>query len=411
MNPTPLQSSTRTSFWIALLVAFVDFIGIGLVYPMFSAMLFDPSSALVPAGTSEGTRGMWLGVLIALLPLAQFFTAPIWGAISDSKGRKKPLGWSLAITLLGYIVAIYGVVWSQILLLLASRFIIGFASGNMAIVQASIADVSPPEKKAKNFALYGMALGAGFTVGPLLGGTLSTWGFNVPFIFAALMIAVNLGLVLLFFKETHLQVFKRKLSWAMGFIHLKKAFGFYEIRIILLCSFLHNFAWSYFFEFAPVYLIHRYQFSAAKLGLFYGAAGGFYALSTGLLIRPFLGRLKPELLFFAGNFFTAFMILFMLAIPSAFWLWPLLFLNQFFVAFVGPTSITLVSNSAPSHVQGEAMGVLSSVNALALVLSPLFSGSFVGNHPTLPMWVGGCGMFCIALIGIGVFRRRLFRSF
>jgi len=225
-----------------------------------------------------------------------------------------------------------------------------------------------------------------------------------------LIIAVNLGFVLFFFKETHHQRVKKKLNWAMGFVHLKKAFRFYEIRTILLCSFLHCFSWSYFFEFSPVYFIAKYQFSAVDLGFFFGAAGGFYALSTGVLIRPFVARFKPELLFFAGIFLTSITIIAFLGLPSVYWLWPLLFLNQFFAAFVWPTATTLVSNAASAEVQGEALGVFSSVNALALMLSPLFSGALVGSHPTFPMWVGGIGMFCTAMIGVAVFRSKLFKS-
>ena len=194
----------------------------------------------------------------------------------------------------------------------------------------------------------------------------------------------------------------------MGFVHVKKAFRFYEIRTILLCSFLHCFSWSYFFEFSPVYFISKYQFSAVDLGYFFGAAGGFYALSTGVLIRPFIGRFKPEFLFFMGNFLGGITIVAFLALPSVHWLWPLLFLNQLSIAFVWPTATALVSNSASAEIQGEALGVFASVNALALVLSPLFSGSLVGSHPTLPMWVGGVGIFCTAMVMLAVFRRKLF---
>ena len=62
-----------------------------------SLMLFDHSFSLVPLETSPHMRGVWLGFLLSLMPLAQFFSAPIWGAISDSKGRKNPLQISLII--------------------------------------------------------------------------------------------------------------------------------------------------------------------------------------------------------------------------------------------------------------------------------------------------------------------------
>ncbi len=402
--------SASLSLAIALLVSFIDYMGLGLVYPMFSSMLFDPANPLLPAETSEAARGVWLGILIALFPFAQFFGSPIWGTLSDGKGRKKPLLYSLGLALMGYLIAFMGVFESSLLLLLISRLVIGFASGNMAIVQATVADISSAESKGKNFALYSMSLGAGFTLGPFLGGVLSKWGFSTPFIFAAGVLALNLGFVMLFFKETHQKPVNTKINWALGFIQIKKAFRFKDIRLILLCTFLHCFVWSFFFEFVPVYFIDKYQFSSTDLGWFFGASGAFYALSTGLLIRPFIGRFKPELLFFSGNFFAGLAVLAILGIPSVHWLWSSTFLVQFFVAFVWPNATTMISNSASAEIQGEALGVFASVNALALILSPLFSGSLIGRHPSLPMWVGGLGMLGIALLGVSTFRKNLFKD-
>lgn len=398
----------KGSLYIALFVAFVDYIGIGLIYPLFSSMLFDTTRPFLPSETSHEMRGALLGMLLALSPLSQFFSSPIWGALSDSKGRKRLLQFSLVIGLVGYVTALSGVLMGSIVLLFVSRIIIGISAGNMAIVQATIADLSSKEEKAKNFGLYSMALGAGFTLGPFFGGFLSQWGYSIPFVFAAFIIALNIIFAFAFFKETHHHTFERKLSWHMGITQLKKAFHFYGIRTILFTYFLHCFGWSFFFEFAPVYLITNLQFSPAKLGLFYGASGCFYALSTGLLIRPFVRRLKPETLFFAGNLFAALAILALPFLPSPLWLWPLLFVICYFIAFVSPTATTIVSNSASPQIQGEALGILGSFNAAALVLSPLFSGSFVGAHPTFSMWIGGTLMLAVALIVLAIFRKRLF---
>ncbi len=405
---TSTTPSYKSSFYIALLVAFIDNMGIGLVFPIFSSMLFDHSFSLVSLETSHHIRGLWLGVLLSLMPLAQFFSAPIWGAISDNKGRKKPLQLSLTIAFFGYVVAFFGVLFSSIFFLLASRVIIGLASGNMSIVQASIADLSSKEEKAKNFSLYAMALGAGFALSPFIGGSLSFFGYSFPFLFAGLIVAMNIFFVFFFFKETHHSTFTKKISWVMGISQLKKAFYFKELRIIFLCSFIDLFAWSYFFEFIPVYLITRFHFSPVSLGLFFGAAGGYYALSAGLLIRPFINRFKPEILFLTGMFLAALTILIMPFLKSPAWLFCIMFFVCFFTAFVMPTATTLVSNKASSEAQGEALGVFTSINAVALILSPLFSGSAVGAYPMLPMWIGGSMKLLAAVIGIIVFRKSFF---
>lgn len=404
------MSRSKTSLYIALFVAFVDFMGMGLVYPIFSSMLFDSSYCLVSADTSAATRGTILGFLVAIMPLTQFFTAPIWGALSDSKGRKKPLQMSLIVTVAGYGVALFSVLLNSLILLFVSRCIIGAAAGNMSIVQATIADVSRTEEKAKNFGLYSMVLGIGFTLGPFFGGALSSWGYSIPFLFATCVAALNLIFAYALFKETHFEKIDKRLSWKMGIDHLKKAFAFKGVRIILLASFLHCFAWSYFFEFIPVHLIARFHFTPFQLGVFYGIAGAFYAICSGILIRPFLQRFKPETLFFAGNFLTSFTVIAIVFLPSSFWIWPILFLMAFFAAFVTPSSTTLISNSAQANAQGEALGVLSSVNAAAFSISPIFSGTFVGNFPTLPMWVGGIVMLIAALSVLAIFRQRLFQN-
>lgn len=400
--------SYKSSFYIALLVAFIDNMGIGLVFPIFSSMLFDHSFSLVSLETSSHTRGLWLGLLLSLMPLAQFFSAPIWGAISDNKGRKKPLQLSLTVAFLGYVIAFFGVLFSNIFFLLTSRVIIGLSAGNMSILQASIADLSSKEQKAKNFSLYAMALGAGFALSPFLGGSLSFFGYSFPFLFAGLIVAINIFFVFFFFRETHHPTFTKKISWVMGISQLKKAFYFKELRVIFLCSFIDLFAWSYFFEFIPVYLITRFHFSAMSLGLFFGAAGGYYALSAGLLIRPFVNRFKPEVLFLTGMFLAALTILIMPFLTSPAWLFFIMFFVCFFTAFVMPTATTLVSNKASSEVQGEALGVFTSINAVALILSPLFSGSAVGAYPMLPMWIGGSMKLLAAVIGIIVFRKSFY---
>lgn len=390
--------SKRASLWTALFVGFVDHMGIGLIYPLFSAMLFDEGLALVPPDASLAVRGIWLGVLIALMPLTEFLSSPFWGALSDTKGRKKPLQMSMSIALCGYLTATLAVLLNNIILLLLSRVIIGFAAGNISIVQAAVADLSSEDEKAKNFGLYGMALGAGFALGPFFGGVFAAFGYSMPFIFATVIVALNLLFTRFFFKETHFKLFEKKLNWAIGFHNFKKAFHYKGLRVVLFASFLHCFAWSYFFEFIPVYLISTLQFTAGQLGLFYGIAGASYSISSGLLIRPLVGRFKPESLFFAGNLLTGLVILSMPFLSSSLWVYIFLALLCYFVAFVFPTVSTIVSNRASSDIQGESLGIFSAVNAMAFMISPLLSGFSVGDTPSLPMWLGGSMMLLTALI-------------
>ena len=403
-----VKKSNTLSLSVLLMVTFIDFMGMGLIYPIFSKLLFDTSIPFFSLGTSNEIRGIWLGVLFALMPFIQFFSLPIWGAISDKKGRKKPLLQSLSFTALGHFISIFGVVFNSIAILVISRIILGIGAGNISIVQASIADISAKEQKAKNFGLYAMAIGAGFTFGPFIGGGLSIYSFSFPFSFSCILTLINIILAALFFKESLHKLGKKIVSFSIGLKNLKKAFMMKTIRTFFFCSFLVGFGWTYFMDFAPVYLIKTYQFSSAQVGLFYGAIGGIYALSAGLLIRPLLSRYKAKTLFWGSSLIAGLCILSIPYYPSYYWLIPFIIIYSYVVAFINPTITTIISNNASSDMQGEALGLLGSVFTASYAISALIAGVFVGINPVFSMYIGGSVMLISSFIVLGVFRKKLF---
>ena len=56
--------------------------------------------------------------------------------------------------------------------MLLARLLDGASGGNILVAQAYVADVTPPEDRARGIELIGMAFGLGFVLGPLLGGVL-----------------------------------------------------------------------------------------------------------------------------------------------------------------------------------------------------------------------------------------------
>ncbi|NGX31344.1 MAG: Tetracycline resistance protein, class C [Chlamydiae bacterium] len=403
-----LKKSHTLSLSVLLMVTFIDFMGMGLIYPIFSKLFFDTSIPFFSSETSSEIRGIWLGVLFALMPFIQFFSLPIWGAISDKKGRKKPLLQSLSFSSLGHFISIFGIIFNSIWILVISRIILGIGAGNISIVQASIANISTNEQKAKNFGLYAMAIGAGFTFGPFIGGGLSIYSFSFPFSFSCILTLINIVLAALFFKEPLHTLYEKAVSFSVGLKNLKKAFTTKAIRTFFLCSFLVSFAWTYFMDFSPVYLIKTFQFSSAQVGLFYGAIGGFYALSAGLLIRPLLSRYKTQLLFWASSFLGGLCILSIPYYPSYYWLIPFVIIYSYIIAFLNPTITTIISNNASSDMQGEALGLLGSVNTAAYAISALIAGVFVGMNPVFSMYIGGSVMLIASFIVLGVFKKKLF---
>ncbi len=403
------QSQKTLSLWLVLFIAFMDVMGIGLVYPMFSSMLFSPEADLLAPEISNAARSWYLGMLLAAMPIAQFFSATVLGALSDQKGRKWVYLLSMMVGIVGYLISVAGVFAKSITLLVASRVMCGIAAGNEAVVGATIADLSTKETKAKNFGYFSLANGVGFMVGPFLGGMLSTFSYALPFVMAACATTANLGLVLLFFRETHQTRATAKLCWDDGLRNLKKAFYIPGLRVLFLSAFFACFAWSFFYEFIPVTWIADYNLDPAGVGFFYAYGAGIFAIASAWLVRPFVSRFGHYGVLFYSLMLMAAVILLLLIGHSLTWVWVYMALVNFLVALYYPTYQATVSDFAGNDAQGEVMGIAMSIQAAAFGLSPLAAGSLLGNNPHMPLLMGGLSM-ALAGIVLGVFlRKQIFR--
>lgn len=378
--------------------------GIGLIYPMFSSMIFSEQAPLLSKVTSGAEKGAILGVLLALCPLTSFFTSPLLGMFSDERGRRKVLLFILFVGVIGYLIAALGVLAGSIALLLLSRFVIGFAGGSMAVASAVVADISAPIEKAGNFGLYNMACGVGFAIGPFLGGKLSEIHFSVPFLFAGILTFINWFLVLVAFKETlHTRILK-KVHWAAGFVNLKKALSQPNLRHLFAAAFFFAFGWSFYYEFIPVTWIQEFGFGPGQVGMMYAYASIFYAISSAWLIRFLTSRFHPQRIFSASLFIQALYIFLMFFLPNGDWLWGYLPAQQLLVALSFTTAQTIVSNAVNETMQGETLGILQSIYMASFSLSPLISGSLLGISIDMPIFIGALSML-VAGFALG-FKRK-----
>jgi len=407
-----MLSNKTISLLLLSLVAFIDVMGIGLVYPMFASMLFQGDCQLLDPNVSDTTRGTCLGILLAAMPITQFFSAPILGMLSDQRGRKKIITLGLFIGVLGYIVAMVAVSLENFALLLLSRVIIGISAGTAAVVSAALADISSPEEKSKNFGFLNMSFGLGFTVGPFLGGILSSSSFfmiekyAVPFFMSAVVCLLNLLLVMKFFSETFEPKKIEKLSLTQGIKNIKRAFVMPGLQAVFLSVFLACVGWSFYWEFTPVTWISQFGFSTAEIGNFYAYGAAVYALSCGLLIRPIVGRFPNHYVLFYALIGLSVTIGILLFHDHEFWLWIYIPLQQFTIALFWPTAAAVVSNAVSEDIQGEILGVFQSVDSLAFAISPLVAGPLLGISSMMPIIVGSSAVCCAAGV-LGLFLKKV----
>ena len=386
------MKNEKFSIGTIFFTVFLDLLGLGIIIPILPALLLDPIGGILPVTYSFSTRTILYGFLIASYPLAQFFGAPILGSLADQKGRKKILLLSLMGTVTGYAIFIFGIVTSNIYLLFLGRIVDGFTGGNISIAQSAIADVSTKETKSKNFGLIGMAFGLGFIIGPYIGGKLSdssivSWfSYATPFYLTILLATINVLLVIRNFPETLVVKKEIEINLFTGFVNIKKAFTFKNLRVMFLVVFLLTVGFNFFTQFFQVFLYEKFKFTQSQVGDFFAYMGLWIAIAQGAILRPLSKKLKPAKILNYSIILLAISFPFLLVPHDRVWLYLIVPFIAIFQGLNQPNGTAIISNLVDNHKQGEILGINQSVSSIAQALPPIIAGFVTSVNINLPTW-------------------------
>jgi len=372
------------------LTVFIDLLGIGIIIPIVAPLLID-GKGILPEGTEFAHRAILLGIVISTYSLFQLFSSPVMGMLSDKIGRRPVLFFSMFITVGAYLITALAVGSGNFWLLIVSRALLGISAGNLSVMYSSIADISTPERKAKNFGLIGMAFGLGFIIGPVLGGVLSDpsvvpwFNYAVPFIFAAILSSLNLILVWFRFPETNANPRKDLvINITRGPGNLGRAFQLVHLRKVFLTVFLFAFGFTFFSQFVQVYLVEKFQTSQADIGFFFGFIGLWLVLTQGVILRSIPSSVSPKKVLRAVLPIQAVAFL-LLMLPQE--RWQLFFIVPFIPmtqGLISPNLAAMLSNRARPEEQGEMLGIQQSVQASAMLITPIVGGFVIAIHLSMP---------------------------
>ena len=172
---------------------FLDTIGFGIIVPIM------PEYLTQLAGIDLSAASAISGYLMVSFAVTNFIFAPLLGRLSDRYGRRPVLMLSLFFYGVSYLIAGFA---TALWVLFIGRFLTGVTGATYATASALIADVSPPEQRAQNFGLLGLAFGLGFIFGPTIGGIIGAWDLRAPFFVAAALAFINTAYGFFFLSET-----------------------------------------------------------------------------------------------------------------------------------------------------------------------------------------------------------------
>jgi DHA1 family tetracycline resistance protein-like MFS transporter len=385
-----------------LTTVMIDSMGIGLIMPVMPDLIIELG------GSDLSRAATWGGILASTFAVMQFLFGPTIGNLSDSFGRRPVLLISLFVMAIDYIIMGFA---HSMWLLFIGRIIGGITAATQSTAMAYMADISEKDKKAQNFGLIGAAFGVGFVLGPLFGGVLSEFGPRAPFFAAAALAAANMLFGLFVLPETVNDKIRRPFTWrrANPFGAFKHISALPGVGRLLLVFFFYNIA---FFVYPAVWAYwtqERFGWDARMVGVSLASFGIAMAIVQGGAIRliiPRLGEHRTVLLGFWMNMLAFLLFALMKQGWMVFALIPLTSIG----IIAGPALQGIMSRMADDNQQGELQGVLTSVGAVGMILSPLVmtfsfsyftSGAAVFYFPGAPFVVS----FLLIAVSIAVFTR------
>ncbi|HEY7126399.1 MAG TPA: MFS transporter [Ktedonobacterales bacterium] len=387
-----MDRKPQSALLLMALTVFIDFAGFGLIVP------------LLPFWAERlGANAVGVGLVLTSYALAQLLFTPLLGSLSDRYGRRPIIFASLLIEAATF--ALTALAGSLPMLLLA-RFIGGLGASNVGSAQAVVADVLPPEKRARGMGLIGAAIGLGFVVGPAIGGALAPLGATLPFWVAMGVALVNALLVLLLLPETRRSSIPaeapatgRKSS--LLFAGWQRALRSPVVARLVAINLLFTMAFTAMETVFPLFSQHAYGWQAEQNGYIFTYVGVIIVIMQGGLIGPLVKRWGERPLLIAGLVLLAAGLL---LLPFGAQLAALLAALGLLSAgngAVSPTSSALLSLASPAEAQGETLGVSQGIAGLGRIVGPLAAGSIYAlGGPGAPFVAGGILVLVAALVAL-----------
>lgn len=355
----------RPAIWMILIAAVLDMMAMGIVMPVLPVLIEDLTG-------STASAAIWTGMVAALWGAMQFLCAPVIGALSDHYGRRRVILIStVGLALDWVLMALAPSLWW----LVVGRIIGGATSASGTALFAYMADITPPEGRARAFGILGAAVSAGFVAGPALGGVLGELGPRVPFWVAAGLSGAAF-LYGLFVLPESLPPHKRTgFSWRraspLGALMLLRSHT--ELTGLAVSTFLLTFTHRIFTAIFVLYAGHRYGMSTLEVGLLLAASGLVDLFMQGFVVGKATARFGDRRVMLVGLWGGATGLLAMGLAPTGL-LFALAMLPNALWGLAEPTLKAMMSARVAEEEQGRLQGATHCVISLAGMVGSVFFG-------------------------------------
>lgn len=345
----------KKTILLLMSVQFFVYLGFGLIIPILPEVIVQ-----------QGYSNIHVGGLITIYALSSFFTAPLWGKLSDRTGRKK----LILVGLAGFAASffLFSLFLDNLALLYMSRIIGGLFSGALyTAVTGYVADITTDEERNKYMGLLGMSIGLGFIFGPAIGGLLGAISLSLPFTASAVLVVLLMVYASLVLKEPERkgEAVKRKLL-PKGASMLWQ----YRIRYLFLFSFMVTFLLAGLESTFQLFQIDQIQITPLQLGYLFMASGFVDAAIQGGVVRRIKNGTETQWII-GAQIVTAIGLVLLPFTTSLIFAGVALSIFTAGNALARTALVSLTSKEAGGKY-GTAAGMTYSMDNLGRIIGPLF---------------------------------------
>ncbi len=390
-GPPTASTPPAAAMRFILLAVLLDMVAIGIIVPVLPALVGKLTG-------SQSDHAFWLGVISFSFGLANFFGAPLLGALSDRFGRRPILllGFcGLALNFLATAAA------TALWMLIVVRLLAGAMQANAAVANAYVADITPAHQRAQRFGLLGAMFGIGFVLGPAAGGLLGDIDLRLPFLAAGLLALANLAYGYFVLPESLKPDSRKPFSWSAAnpiesFKRLARHRDIGLLVGVLACTSL---AQGILYNSWVLYTTFKFGWGPSENGASLAAVGIMSIIVQGFLLGRLLKRFSARRLALMGLASSCAAYALWGLAPTGGFMVGVIFFNL--LGFTVNASIQgLVSSAVDNQEQGRTLGTVVAINSLMAVVAPLVAAPIfmaVSHYPVGDWRIGAALLLGAAL--------------
>jgi DHA1 family multidrug resistance protein-like MFS transporter len=354
-----IPSDEKGIFLTLFFIIFSTVTGVGVVVPLLPIYAND-----------LGASGFYVAMIFASFSLSRTFLLPLFGRLSDQKGRKPFILAGLATYALISIAFVYSSTVEELILI---RFIQGAGSAMvMPVVQAYVGEITPEGSEGYSMGLFNLSMFLSLSLGPLMGGVIhDLWSMDAAFVCMGILSFIGLLLCLLFLpplsKEKIRLKNRKKVPWA-------RILKDWELGALVCFRYAYTACIGIIWCFLPLFASRVFGLSGSKIGLLV-MLGVFVSGVLQLPMGYAADRLNKRMMVVVGGSFSTLGILLPFFAASFF---DLLMAVTLFgigggICMPAITALAVVKGDE-KKAMGSVMAVMTVAHSLGMLTGSLIAG-------------------------------------